>query len=261
MVIQVEWIYAQDNSVDVFHERVESGVVVYAENKKLYPVTLQLNLEIENLAPDRAIPLTIVIPSNETLEVLQLTISNKAKAWDYRSKYQYYMGDVNANHNDAFAYRLPLKRGESFRLIQGYGGTFSHQGDLQHSLDFEMEKGTEVYAARDGLVVQLEEDNTRGGPSEEMMDLANYVTIMHSDGTFADYTHLSPQGVVVENGQWVRAGQLIGYSGNTGFSTGPHLHFVVKKTKRGGGFLSIPIKFTTKAGIRSLEEGQTYTGY
>jgi len=69
--------------------------------------------------------------------------------------------------------------------------------------------------------------------------------IRHDDGTLGHYCHLQKDGICVEPGQRVNAGQVIAHSGNTGFSSGPHLHFCVFKTKDGKERVSIPIKFKT----------------
>ena len=55
-----------------------------------------------------------------------------------------------------------------------------------------------------------------------------HVRVLHIDGTMAVYAHLQPESVMVHPGQRVRVGQRLGASGNTGFSTGPHLHFSVQ---------------------------------
>ena len=79
-----------------------------------------------------------------------------------------------------------------------------------------------------------------------MLNMANHVRILHADDSIATYAHLAPGGVVVGVSQRVEAGSLIGYSGSTGYSTGPHLHFVVQQTLRksdGFGSISVPIRF------------------
>lgn len=248
-------------SVEVYQVEQEESIELHARNSNLFPVTVELDMELKHLRPDKRLPVVDFIPPNQDKKMVALSFVDKSQGWDIQSRYRYYMGNIFVRHRDSFAYRMPFPRGETYRVDQGFGGAFSHQGDLRHALDFNMPTGTQVYAARGGTVVMMEEENNQGGASEDMMNFANFVTIMHDDGTFADYTHLRHRGVEVQLGQEVRMGQLIGYSGATGYATGPHLHFVVKKAKKGGGFLSIPVKFTTKDGIMELKEGQSYLGY
>jgi murein DD-endopeptidase MepM/ murein hydrolase activator NlpD len=73
----------------------------------------------------------------------------------------------------------------------------------------------------------------------------NYVLIRHEDGTLGHYCHLQKGGCLVKVGQTVAAGEAIAHSGNTGFSSGPHLHFCVFKTKNGRERASVPVKFET----------------
>jgi murein DD-endopeptidase MepM/ murein hydrolase activator NlpD len=255
------FLVQENGSVEVFQVEQDDFVELKAKNTHPFPITIELGMEIENLKPDKSIPVIDAIPANQTKKMVVLRFTDKSKGWSVNTRYSYYMGSIFARHNDSFAYHLPFPKGETYKLDQGFGGAFSHQGDLQHALDFNMPSGTAVYAARGGTVVMMEQNNTRGGDSRDMMEYANFITILHDDGTFADYTHLKHRGVQVSLGQEVRIGQLIGYSGATGYATGPHLHFIVKKAKKGGGFVSIPVKFTTKDGIMELEEGQRYFGY
>ena len=67
-----------------------------------------------------------------------------------------------------------------------------------------------------------------GRPDSALKSRANYVKIRHDDGTIGNYVHLQHDGVLVEVGDKVRTGDVIGMSGNTGFTTGPHLHFEVR---------------------------------
>jgi murein DD-endopeptidase MepM/ murein hydrolase activator NlpD len=149
------------------------------------------------------------------------------KGWKVKKVpgYMMYIGDVTLkNYDKDYHYDLPFKKGKSFNIYQGYNGTFSHQNE--NSLDFTMPEGTEVIAAREGLVTDLVSTSNMGCPTRNCVDKANYITILHPDGTFAQYYHLKQNGVKVNIGDQVKKGDVIGLSGNTGWSKGPHLHFV-----------------------------------
>lgn len=84
---------------------------------------------------------------------------------------------------------------------------------MHKGVDLGAPKGTPIYATRSGTVSIASYSATAG----------NYVQINHGDGYSSIYMHMTHY--VVEEGQYVKAGQLIGYVGSTGRSTGPHLHF------------------------------------
>lgn len=116
----------------------------------------------------------------------------------------------------------------NFLCSQGPGGSFSHScGAYQHSYDFQCPIGTPVIAPRSGIILDVCDTQTESGPDLKYEQKCNYVTIYHSDGTQCDLVHLKYQGVVVGKGDRVAAGELIGYSGNTGFSGEPHVHMMV----------------------------------
>jgi murein DD-endopeptidase MepM/ murein hydrolase activator NlpD len=158
------------------------------------------------------------------------------------------LGIANARHDDAYAYRLPYGEGVSYPIIQGYGAKLSHVGAEQYTLDFGMPVGTPVHAARDGVVVLFEDSHEGGCLREECSRLANFVVVLHADGTTGEYFHLERGSVVVTLGQRVERGQLLALSGNTGYSSAPHLHFGVYRTLPDGHTQSLPMRFETRLG-------------
>ena len=80
-----------------------------------------------------------------------------------------------------------------------------------------------------------------GTNAKKFADRTNIIRIWHDDNTMGLYAHLKQGGIMVREGQRIKTGQLIGYSGNTGYSTGPHLHFCLQVNK-GMRLVSIPFR-------------------
>jgi murein DD-endopeptidase MepM/ murein hydrolase activator NlpD len=122
-----------------------------------------------------------------------------------------------------------------------------------------MPVGTTVCAAREGTVVAVRQDSDVGGPDPKYKSACNYVVVAHNDGTFAEYLHLQRDGVVVHVGQNVKTREQLGFSGDTGFRSAPHLHFAVFQTIDGGTRNSLAVQFETQCGkLEFLKQGQTY---
>ncbi len=154
--------------------------------------------------------------------------------------------------DNSYVYHLPFADGNKFLLLQAYNSKMSHKGEL--SLDFKMKTGSKICAARDGIVTAVKEDSDKGGLKDEYYNDGNHIIIEHSDGSIAMYWHLQKDGVLVNVGDTITKGQLIGYSGNTGYTAFPHLHFQVQN-KNGG---DIATRFITQKGIMYLRPGKYY---
>jgi murein DD-endopeptidase MepM/ murein hydrolase activator NlpD len=147
-------------------------------------------------------------------------------------------------------------------VSQGYNGGMSHKGLTAYAIDFPLPVGTPIYAAREGVVVGAEGSNTLGAASPEYRRYANYVIVEHDDGTMGNYYHLRQGGAAVRIGEKVKKGQLIAYSGNTGYTSGAHLHFSVSTVdpvsmRRP---MNLPIKIQTAEGIvTNPHQGDRYT--
>lgn len=163
--------------------------------------------------------------------------------WSYRWFRTAHIGAVTAEHSDP-AYLRP------------FVGDFEakgHAGSDVNALDWAMPEGTPVLAARDGEVIASRGDSDSGCGTGRCAGAANYVYIRHDDGTVGQYLHLQHGGALVSAGDIVRAGDQIGLSGNTGFPTGPHLHFQVSTPTPGGqyGYKTFPVRF----GLQSVAGG------
>jgi murein DD-endopeptidase MepM/ murein hydrolase activator NlpD len=156
---------------------------------------------------------------------------------------------------DPYIYQLPYQRGTSHKVVQGYGGLFSHKNIA--AIDFSMLIGTPVYAAREGTIYGYKDDSNEGGILPKYKNKANYIVIKHVDGSYGCYWHLKHNGVTIKKGK-VKKGDLIGYSGNTGFTLRPHLHFSVKKVLNYEINSFVRTKFLTSNGIELLESGEIY---
>ncbi|MBP6431032.1 MAG: M23 family metallopeptidase [Ferruginibacter sp.] len=101
------------------------------------------------------------------------------------------------------------------------------------------------------------DDSDEGGILPKYKNKANYIIIKHVDGSYGCYWHLKQNGVVIKKGK-VQKGDLIGYSGNTGFSLQPHLHFAVKKVLNYNMDSYVQTKFYTSEGEVILKNCEAY---
>ncbi len=154
------------------------------------------------------------------------------------------LGDPNSQPVN-YAYLPPFSSYKPMKISQAFNGSYSHQQQPnQYAVDIAMPVGTQIVAARGGLVVSTEGNYSLGGVSSPyFLDKANYVTVLHDDGSYATYAHLLMGRLAVKPGDRIEAGADIGLSGNSGFSSGPHLHFTVRRNL---GLRSVSIPFMLK---------------
>ncbi len=210
------------------------------------PIEILLSLEkAENVVSEPALPASVVVPAQQTTLVMQVEQLNERLGWSYQWNYSYVHGDPRTRPDPNAVYQLPFDPALKLRVHQAFGGSFSHTHEQSfHAVDIPLAEGTPVRASRAGVVMASETDFYASGTDmAKYGSRANEVRIVQEDGTMAVYAHLELESVVVAVGDRVRAGQVIAKSGNTGFSTGPHLHFVVQRNA-GGKLVSIPFQFT-----------------
>lgn len=219
--------------------RHPAGETLRVHNDLHAPVQIELALEnVENATgvPDQ--PIRWILPPRSHIRLLTLAPRDPARPLRYEPRLRHVLGDPRLLPTQS-RYPLPWLGGP-FRLTQGPNGTYSHFTPRgRHAVDVAMPIGTPIVAARGGVVVSLEnrQSGRTGNPS------GNFVRILHDDGTMGVYLHLQQGSVRVREGQRVTQGQPIARSGNTGNSTGPHLHFVIQRNV-GMALESIPFAFT-----------------
>lgn len=234
--------------------QVDGGHEAWADNQLAGTVEVRLAFtRARNARGEPALPARATVPPYDSALVARIASTDPARAADFELALEAVPGKPGAAPREVeYAYPLALP---AVRVEQGWGGRYSHDDDQnRRAVDFAAPIGTAVLAARDGTVMQVENDFVRAGLDREQLGgRANFVRIVHDDGTMAVYAHLREGGVMVRVGQRVRTGQLVGYSGNTGFTSGPHLHFAVQ-ANRGMRLESIPFRMHGPGGILRFAE-------
>ena len=214
-----------DTQVKLETRKHAAGETLLVRNDLFAPVDIELKLEnVVNAVGAPAKPIRWVLPPRSQIRLATLAPRDASKPLKYTPKLRHALGDPRLLPKP-YKYPLPW-RGGPFRLTQGANGQYSHFTPKgRYAVDIAMPEGTPIVAARGGMVVKIENQQSGRGNNPA----GNFVRIMHDDGTMGVYLHLMKGSVAVREGQRVETGTRIARSGNTGNSTGPHLHFVVQR--------------------------------
>ncbi len=227
-----------DNQVKLETRKHAAGETLLVRNDLFAPVDIELSLSnVSNAvgAPDK--PIRWVLPPRSQIRLATLAPRDPAKPLRYTPRLRHALGDPRLLPKP-YKYPLPW-RGGPFRQTQGANGQYSHfTAKGRYAVDIAMPEGTPIIAARGGMVVKVENEQSGRGNNPA----GNFVRVLHDDGTMGVYLHLMQGSVVVREGQCVATGERLARSGNTGNSTGPHLHFVVQRNV-GLAIESIPFDF------------------
>jgi murein DD-endopeptidase MepM/ murein hydrolase activator NlpD len=219
----------------------ERGIALVAVNECRCPVEFGVRVGQDTPLFGRA----VVPPQSESL-LLEVPAPTGQGRLPF--DFAYVIGEPGAVHAPSRPYRAPFALAQSFAITQAAPQQVTHKDPAsREAVDIAMPVGTAIHAAREGVVINVAHGHYRGGTTSDVQDEANFVQVLHDDGTSAIYAHLQLDTVRVRPGQRVQRGEYIANSGNTGFSSGPHLHFVVL---RNGGMRSesVPVAFEGPAG-------------
>lgn len=216
----------------------QGGETLKVHNDLYAPVQIELSLkETHNVLGAPSEPLRWVLPPRSAIRLLSLAPAQPGQPMRYKTKLHSVLGDPRLLPV-SFRYPLPW-RGGPFKLTQGANGKYSHFTPKgRYAMDIAMPEGTPIVAARGGMVVKTENQQTGRGNNPS----GNFVRVLHDDGTMGVYLHLQRGSVSVQEGQRVEPGSFLARSGNTGNSSGPHLHFVIQRNV-GLALESIPFDF------------------
>lgn len=142
---------------------------------------------------------------------------------------------------------IPFRREVLIKAVSDPRVHFAH---FQHAIDFVLSEGTKLLAAATGEVLKIKVDSNKGGSDPKYAEYTNYMIVKHNNGEYSYYSHLSYEGALAKVGDRVEEGQPIAISGNTGFSTAPHLHFAILKLNNTEvGWETLKVRFKEEISI------------
>jgi murein DD-endopeptidase MepM/ murein hydrolase activator NlpD len=227
-------------------------------NSYVAPVTVTFEIDAKNIKALN--DLTFVCFPTKGAALFSIEKNIKNEKWSYKYKYHYRFGLKDEPQSRNAIYNLPFKKGLVIEGGQGFHGNFSHKGNSKFAIDLRVPEGTPIYPARSGIVISTVSKFSDGGTEEKFKGKHNFVLIMHDDYTIGRYYHFSYKKIFVKKGQAVSRNTTLGLSGNTGYSSRPHLHLEIGSPADGNNFVSQEFffssgsgdKYTTKSGTNYL---------
>ncbi len=240
---------SKDNIVDIVTSTEPTQIKVYAFSQQVSEGAVLMEVTGQNISTIPSNPRWSYLSRSYNDPVVIIQLPGAGQTYNYKFKYQYHSGLPGGHPDLKYVYKLPIKPDQAIRVNLGYGEGSHAVGTVnEFAIDLATPEGTPVCAARDGVVIAFRSDSNIGGPGAEYLESANHVTIKHADGSYAEYVHLKQNGVLVRLNEHVKKGQIIALSGNTGQSTGPHLHFCIYYYDQNEIRHSVPFYMLTKNG-------------
>lgn len=236
-------------------------VRIFAYSPKSKDLFVTIKITGENILVKPAQVKERPVSTNDKDPIVVVRKLDEKKPFKFSSIVQSFFGKPIEKPSNNYIYALPFQPSKSYLVSQGCRGhTHKISTDYEYAVDFAMPKDSLVYSAREGEVVAAQDEYDNNGGGDEFLKLSNGLIIRHPDGTYGTYGHLKHRGIYVRVGDFVRKGQLIASSGNTGQSSGPHLHFDLIYVDKARKSIGLPITFETASGlVTNLKSGQIVT--
>jgi murein DD-endopeptidase MepM/ murein hydrolase activator NlpD len=267
----IDWVF-DGGQIEFELYRRGNRIVQIARNRYATPVMIRWSISaLDNLDAVTALEGVAFLPAAPTpygigqnVVLAELAQNDSTRRYRRELSFRARWGDPRARPA-AYVYRLPFGAGQTYSVLQGFHGTFSHRGSNEYAVDFDCPVATQVVAARPGVVVAANAGAQGSGTTVEFNDYkrTNFVLVQHDDGTLGEYLHLSPSGIEVKPGQRVERGTPLALSGNTGYSTTPHLHFQLMTAADDGiGARSFPFRVAaTATRVEEPIQGRRYASW
>ena len=237
---------SQPPTVTITSSLVQRRLRLIAHNDFHVPVEVVVALDsLRNVElPPPEMEMRWLVPARAQLQILELAASADNVVPEIEFRHLWIYGEPGITHRPERPYRAPFAVASDYEITQAFPiGATHNTADSRYAVDIAMPIGTDIYAARAGIVFEVASTNFRGGVDEERFAAAaNLIRVMHDDGSHAVYAHLNWNTIRVRPGDRVQRGQYIADSGNTGFSSGPHLHFAVLQNS-GLRLEALPVAF------------------
>jgi murein DD-endopeptidase MepM/ murein hydrolase activator NlpD len=213
------------------------------------PAELEVRLKIaDNILSEPPLPNRLILPGQTEVKAVTFFADDPQKGFKYQMAYTLVPGRPLLILPDDINFYPPFPSGLEYPISQGFDGDSTHNdAGNRYAVDIVMPVGTPVLAARDGIVMEIEDDFHGGDKKPQYLERANRIRILHNDGSMAVYAHLEANSARIYPGARVPAGAWIANSGNTGYSSGPHLHFVIQ-INAGLALESLPFQFRQPSG-------------
>jgi len=202
----------------------QKEVTVFVKNNKKFPQVVKIDISNNSSRADVIGTAFLTVPSESNIIQKVFPIEGKKFSNEVYFSYVRGVGDFSKNV-ERNGYQLPFDTNFEVSVCQ-----FPH--GVAPAIDFCAPKGTKIYAAKDGIVVWTVDKFGDGGADSVYFDKANFIEIIHHDGSRALYSHLEKNTLLVKEGQFVKKGDPIADVGLSGQTSGAHLHFHIVKINK-----------------------------
>ena len=235
--------------ITVLSRTVDDRVELVADNACFCPAEVAVRLLLPaNVAGFDEDVKVAALAAREPAVIATLRPADRTAVMTFGYEYRAFLGERGVKHAPTEPYRAPFAVSQKFMVTQAYPDQVTHRDPASfYAVDIAMPVGTQIYAARAGTVIDIASQFFEATSDPDKVMEANLIRVLHPDGTMAIYAHLNWDSIRVRPGQIVKRGEYIADSGNTGVSSGPHLHFAIQ---RNAGLMheSLAIEFAGPAG-------------